>query len=362
MKKFAFLLSLMIFSLNALFAQLNVFSTGVVKATNQVKITSNSSNPTDGFDVTGYNPNLVNSIDLIWGYYGVSQTNNAGLITMMSTDGACFTVRANGRVGIFNHEPSEALEIGTTGTDYNIKLNGTLIQSSDERLKENIKNITNSLAQLKQLRSVSYNFKQQTTVQKSKKSVFSDSVDLIKPIFTPKSNTINRTHYGFLAQEVQTLFPDLVYKDSAGMLGVDYIGMIPLLVTALQNQQTQIDNLTTLVGKLSSSSQKVSSSSSSNTSETSTETDVLSYPVLEQNIPNPFNIATAIGFYLPNSISAASIYVYDMNGSQLKSISITERGKGTVTIQGSELTAGMYLYAMIADGKVIDTKRMILTK
>lgn len=51
-----------------------------------------------------------------------------------------------------------------------------------------------------------------------------------------------------------------------------------------------------------------------------------------------------------------------MNGTQLKNYSITQRGKGSITIQGSEFTAGMYLYALIADGKVIDTKRMILTK
>ena len=47
---------------------------------------------------------------------------------------------------------------------------------------------------------------------------------------------------------------------------------------------------------------------------------------------------------------------------QLKSYPLVQRGKGNVTINGSELTAGMYLYALIADGKVIDTKRMILTK
>jgi hypothetical protein len=51
-----------------------------------------------------------------------------------------------------------------------------------------------------------------------------------------------------------------------------------------------------------------------------------------------------------------------MNGVQLKSYSIPEKGKGNITIQGAEFSAGMYLYALIADGKVIDTKRMILTK
>ncbi|MDR1370842.1 MAG: hypothetical protein LBJ72_12070 [Dysgonamonadaceae bacterium] len=37
-------------------------------------------------------------------------------------------------------------------------------------------------------------------------------------------------------------------------------------------------------------------------------------------------------------------------------------GDQTLTISGSELRAGTYLYALIADGKKVDTKRMILTK
>jgi len=36
--------------------------------------------------------------------------------------------------------------------------------------------------------------------------------------------------------------------------------------------------------------------------------------------------------------------------------------KKIIMIHGHELPAGMYLYALIADGTVIDTKRMILTK
>jgi hypothetical protein len=43
-------------------------------------------------------------------------------------------------------------------------------------------------------------------------------------------------------------------------------------------------------------------------------------------------------------------------------MSVKERGDATVTIAGNELSAGMYLYALIADGKVVATKRMILTK
>ena len=34
----------------------------------------------------------------------------------------------------------------------------------------------------------------------------------------------------------------------------------------------------------------------------------------------------------------------------------------SVAINGSQLTAGMYLYALIIDNQVIDTKKMILTE
>ena len=50
-----------------------------------------------------------------------------------------------------------------------------------------------------------------------------------------------------------------------------------------------------------------------------------------------------------------------MQGTEIRSFMIEDRGLSMITIQGSELTAGMYLYSLIADNKIIDTKRMILT-
>jgi hypothetical protein len=343
-------------------AQLKVLPSGRVETHNITAIYSNSSNPTDGVDIVGDNPSLGNGSDLIWGTYRYAQPNNPGLLSLQSTEGAYFTVRANGHVGVFNNNPSAALVIGTTGTDYQILVNGSVVLTSDERVKENIKDVNNSLIKLKQLRSVSYNLKQIAQPQNSEESVLSDSTGIKKPKFIPKANKDHRSHYGFLAQDVQKLFPDLVYKDSAGMLGVDYIGIIPLMLDALKDQQVQIDaqakqlaDLTEMVEKSTLALQKVGVNIAK-------ETDALTYPVLEQNVPNPFNAATIIGYYLPTTTATASVYVYDMNGVQLKSYSIPQKGKGNITIQGSEFNAGMYLYALIADGKVIDTKRMILTK
>ena len=43
-------------------------------------------------------------------------------------------------------------------------------------------------------------------------------------------------------------------------------------------------------------------------------------------------------------------------------MAIATRGKTSVSIAGSDLTSGMYLYSLIADGKVVSTNRMILAK
>jgi len=158
-----------------------------------------------------------------------------------------------------------------------------------------------------------------------------------------------------LAQELQGIYPDLVYKKDDGYLAVNYVELIPMLIQSIKVLNNELETLKAQTNG-SSSSSKVKSSSES------TEINSLTYPLLYQNILNPFNTATSIGFYLPTTVTNANIYVYDMNGVKLKSYSITEKGKKNITINGSEFNAGMYLYALIADGKVIDTKRMILTK
>ncbi len=262
----------------------------------------------------------------------------------------------SGAVGIGQvptHQSETCLEVKGKVYSYGLEL------SSDEKLKTEIKPLTDKLDKLYQLNGKSY-----------KKHPIEDEVvlpdikdkegNIIKKQEKSKNkNTTEYTEFGFLAQELKEVYPELVSQDTLGYYYVNYIGLIPVLVEALKEQKSQIDILTAKInGAGSSGPQKVGSSTSTN----EIPTDLFILPILDQNTPNPFNTTTSIGFYLPTTIATASLYVYDMNGSQLKSFSISERGKGTVTIQGSEFSAGMYLYALIADGKVIDTKRMVLTK
>ncbi len=83
---------------------------------------------------------------------------------------------------------------------------------------------------------------------------------------------------------------------------------------------------------------------------------------LFQNNPNPFSQDTEIKMALPETTRQASLILYNMEGKQLRNIQVNERGNTAVKISGNDFSAGIYLYALIVDGKVVDTKRLILTQ
>jgi hypothetical protein len=51
-----------------------------------------------------------------------------------------------------------------------------------------------------------------------------------------------------------------------------------------------------------------------------------------------------------------------MNGRVIKNIAVTANGKGQLVLQAGLLTTGTYQYALIVNGRQIDTKRMVLIK
>jgi len=81
---------------------------------------------------------------------------------------------------------------------------------------------------------------------------------------------------------------------------------------------------------------------------------------LYQNAPNPFNQNTQIRFYIPENVNVAQLCIYNLQGTQIKQIVVTQRGESSLWISGSELSAGMYLYALIVDGKEGVQKEMVI--
>ena len=109
--------------------------------------------------------------------------------------------------------------------------------TSDARLKTNITDIkTDALLKIRDLRPVQFQWKQVEDV------FVEDTITIRTPHF---SNDVDfdRKHYGFLAQEVQKLFPELVEENSDGYLSLNYMELIPLLIQAVQDLSEEVEEL-----------------------------------------------------------------------------------------------------------------------
>ena len=169
------------------------------------------------------------------------------------------------------------------------------------------------------------------------------------------------TIYGLDVETLQAQFPSLV-KVSGETVGIDYTGLIPILLQSIKELQAKVNALEVSKGNNSSFVPFAASKPIGTTEMTSLNVDANIVATLSQNTPNPFSETTTIAFTLPESVGEAMICIYDMNGKQLEQIVIEERGSASVKIDGYKFEAGMYLYSLIADGAVVDTKRMVLTK
>jgi len=258
---------------------------------------------------------------------------------------------------------------------------------SDKDLKENVMPLKNTLHKLLEIESKRYTFKKDPEY---------NGIPEFEEMLTKET-------FGFIAQDIERVFPELVYPPNAtnNHYSINYIGMIPVLLEAIKEQQIMIENLqkefpkggapvekaivnNELQQEIESLKQEVAyirellSVCCNTNPEKSTEKEksnviqefILSEPThpnheelkVYQNAPNPFNETTTIQCYIPYSIQKAELCVYNMQGIQVKCITVSERGKVTVQIQANQLTAGIYTYLLIGDGKASDAKQMILTK
>jgi hypothetical protein len=176
-----------------------------------------------------------------------------------------FTVMKNGRVGINHHNPQAMLDIEQpnpgpgngvflnlsgyghwetsmdNAKDYNFYYNnalkayildsdGSYISTSDRSLKTNIQTIPPVLNEVLELRPVNYRF--QDAAPETEQS------------------------YGFIAQEVESIFPDFVIEKD-GVKALKYSNFSVIAIQAIQEQQTLIQNQQEIIKSLEKRIQKL---------------------------------------------------------------------------------------------------------
>lgn len=312
------------------------------------------------------------SYGLAYGVYGLAKHGASGrnygvFGKIVDSDGAAIYgsvysdgINTEGKyAGYFQGKVNitENLTVGNVGSGYSVDVSGSVrayafLTSSDSCLKENVKDIDqNQISTLMKIRGVSYDLKKtKKGVQNSQKSYSGDSIETTEMNTENENEVFSRKHTGFLAQEVQQVYPELVYKDEKGLLSVDYIGFIPMIVEALKKQEATIssqarciDSLIVVLGKSGGSVKSTNIFTS----------------LLYDNVPNPFSTTTKIPFYIEENAKNALIRIYNNQGLIVKSIVIDSRGDGSISIEKSDLNVGVYSYTLFVDGLVVDSKRMV---
>jgi len=100
-----------------------------------------------------------------------------------------------------------------------VKINGNLVMASDGRLKKNIEPLKASLEKVMKLQGVSFEWKLSGKAAKG---------------------SAGGREIGLIAQDVETVLPELVHTDGKGQKALSYDKMVSVLVEAIKEQQAII--------------------------------------------------------------------------------------------------------------------------
>ncbi len=260
---------------------------------------------------------------------------------------------------------------------------------SDSRFKKNVKENVPGLAFITKLKPITYTMdiaaidarlhpNGQSNLSKADNKKISTDEKLAKDA---KSKIV---YTGFIAQDVEKAAKNLNYdfsgvdapKNENDFYGLRYAEFVVPLVKAVQElsgennelkkkdelQQKQIDELKTIVQALQQNFNSCNPCAVNSSVQQSTKIVSVSGALLEQNIPNPFNYTTTINYSLPQTYSSAKIIITDKRGKSVKEANVSGSGKGSLNIDASSLSSGAYQYSLYIDGRLIDTKQMMLAK
>ena len=229
---------------------------------------------------------------------------------------------------------------------------------SDQKLKQNISDLSNAMAIIDQLHPRHYEYRHDNDYK--------------------WLNLPNGEHYGLIAQDVEKILPALV-KDTkfetrlakgdtsnsatVSFKALNYTELIPVIIKGMQEQQQTINSLQEVNKKQQQQIDElrqmihasIANKAANSSSVVSTSASLL------QNAPNPFSQNTVISCYVPSSAKQAQLIINNADGRILKSYSLV-KGRNTITINANTLAAGEYMYSLLIDGKEIDSRRMTLTK
>jgi hypothetical protein len=163
---------------------------------------------------------LSESMDAMWSIR--NDASDANKFQLRYHGGVPFTRKAvtvdsTGNVGIGTTNPG-SMKLYVNGD----ACSHTWTNCSDLRFKREVKGIENALAKIMGLRGVSFGWKTEEF---------------------PEKGFDTGNHYGVVAQEVEAVLPEVVRENLDGEKSVAYSEIIPVLIEAIKELETENDNL-----------------------------------------------------------------------------------------------------------------------
>lgn len=169
---------------------------------------------------------IIESNELDRGYLYFATNTSLTFDTFRGSDSRRLPIAMQpngGRVGIGTTTPSEKLEVNGNVLANNVGV------PSDARYKKNVRPIAGPLGLLSMLNGVRYEFDREAHPEKA----FDEGDQL-----------------GLIAQDVREALPELVHESDSGYLSVNYIGVIPVLIEAIKEQNRAMQEKDTRIDAL----------------------------------------------------------------------------------------------------------------
>ncbi len=248
---------------------------------------------------------------------------------------------AGGLVGVNTTTPSPFSALDVNGDIYSY---GVWI-GSDKRFKKEVRTLDKALDKVLALRGTEYLFTNDEFKNK---------------------NFPSEKQVGFIAQEMEQVMPNLVRSNGGAGYTVNYIGLIPVLVEAMKEQQTQITAKDAAISCLQTQMESLEARLAwleANLSQTASDTRAFEQPKLEKAFglaPNPSNGQFQLTRSETAQNEAATLLVFDSNGREVAR-RVMEAGSRVADFN-LNLPNGIYNISLLSNGKLSATQTLVVAK
>jgi trimeric autotransporter adhesin len=245
---------------------------------------------------------------------------------------------------------------------------------SDGRYKQNIKQDVQGLAFINSLSPVTY-----TVDTKGLNAYYNkgrikmketEDEEMSQHEIKAEEQAGKVVYNGFIAQEVEEAAKKLNYVFSGvdkpesedGLYGLRYSDFVVPLVKAVQELDAENKKLAEenkqVKQELAELRQMVLELKKGNSNEGSNTFKAY----LEGSTPNPVGDAALIRYYIPQSSGTAHIVITDIKGANIKSITLSNKGAGQLSVNTTTWTAGIYTYTLYINGAQADSKKLVIAR